>query len=417
MFLLPFRVCCLTVAAALLLSLPALPVRAEEPFASGSFQAACALAGKTRRIVLVDFYTTWCGPCKMLDETTWKDKTVRTWLTQAAISRKIDAEKQTGLAAKYKIGAYPTILLLKPDGTEIDRLIGFRDPKTFLTEVKQALAGKDSIARAKAKLTAKSKNDAMERMNYADALAQKGRNAEALKEYLWCLDEGNKYTPGFYGVRLSFLLSDIMRLGEQYPPALAALKQRRDAARASLVKGSADTDIAADFAAYNENLGQQADTLTVYDRVKSQKSQASTALFRSISPLLLEQKRYADLIAGTGDLSAHVDVELATFRLMSANAQTDKQAVAYKEAMAYMKGELVKTVGGYYEALLGTDKTTEADALRDKLLAFDAGAATYGELMRHATRAGKPEAAQKLKESAKAALSAADYAPLEKAQP
>ena len=142
-------VCCLTLLSALSVTLPASPVRAEEPFGAGSFQSACSLAGKTKRIVLVDFYTTWCGPCKKLDETTWKDSAVRAWLTRTAVSRKIDAEKQTALAAKYKISAYPTILLLKPDGTEIDRLVGFREPKTFLTEVKQALAGQDSIARAK----------------------------------------------------------------------------------------------------------------------------------------------------------------------------------------------------------------------------------------------------------------------------
>src|SRR5438128_1525296 len=82
---------------------------AEEPFAAGSFKQACTLAGKTKRIVLIDFYTTWCGPCKMLDQKTWKDNEVRGWLVKTAVSRKIDAEKERALAARYKIHAYPTI--------------------------------------------------------------------------------------------------------------------------------------------------------------------------------------------------------------------------------------------------------------------------------------------------------------------
>ena len=152
MILLFRSVCRLIALTALFSALFALPTGAEQPFASGSFASACALAKKTKRVVLVDFYTTWCGPCKMLDATTWKDKAVRAWLTRHAISRKIDAEKQTKLAEKYKIDAYPTILLLNANGKEIDRLVGFRDPKTFLREAKQALASFDSVARAKAKL-------------------------------------------------------------------------------------------------------------------------------------------------------------------------------------------------------------------------------------------------------------------------
>jgi thiol-disulfide isomerase/thioredoxin len=410
MSILPRPVCCLTLLIALSVSLPASPARAEEPFGAGSFRSACALAGKTRRIVLVDFYTTWCGPCKRLDETTWKDKTVRAWLTQSAVSRKIDAEKQTVLAAKYKIGAYPTILLLKPDGTEIDRLVGFREPKMFLTEVKQALAGQDSLARARARLNARGKEDPMARMDYADALTQKGRHADALKEYLWCLDEGNKHNIGFTGVRLSFLLNDIVRLGEEYPPATAALKQRRDVARAALENGSANPDAAEDFGAYNRELGEQAETLAVYDRLRARNVSAA-ALFRHISDQLLERKRYADLIQGAGNLSAQVDMEVAFYKMISGNAQFDKETKDILMRAAVKKG------GGFYEALLGTDRTAEAEALRDKLLAFDPSAVTYAELIRHAVRAGKLEAAQQLKQSARTALSAAAFAQLEKAAP
>ena len=389
--------------------------QAEQPFAAGSFKSACVRARQTKRIVLIDFYTTWCGPCKMLDAQTWHDKKTRAWLVKHTVSRKIDAEKQVALATKYHIDAYPTILLLKPNGKEIDRLVGFRDPKTFLLEVGQALAGHNSVwrekaawNRAQAEWKAKGKNDTTARMEYAESLAEKGLNAEALTEFLWRLDEGNKRDASFYGVRLSFLLSDIKDMDAKYPPALTALKQRRDVARASLENGSATDDIAADFAAYNEYLGQQAETLTVYDRLKTERPFAAAAMFPSITELLLQKKRYAEFVAGTKNIPARVDQEIAYYKADAKDAHLEE--AAKRGIMHYT----LQACGNFYEALLGTDKTEEADALRDKMLAFHPGAETYAELMRRAIRAGKPGAAQKLKEAAKSALSAADFAKIEK---
>ena len=266
----------------------------------------------------------------------------------------------------------------------------------------------------KTQLAAKGKNDPMQRMRYADALAEKGRNAAALKEYLWCLDEGNQNMQGFYGVRLSFLLSNIIRLGQQYPPALAALKQRRDTCSRRTASAVPPPQTSRRILPPTTKTSADRPILWPYTtELEAKQSLAVTSLYRSISPLLLEQKRYTDLIQGGGNYAAQLDMEIATFKMMSGNAQMKLD----KETKNILMRQSVNTGGGFYEALLGTDKTAEADALRDKLLAFDASAATYAELMRHAVRANKPEVAQKLKESAKSALSAADFAQLEKAAP
>jgi len=51
-------------------------------------------------------------------------------------------------------------------------------------------------------------NDPSARMQFGVALAQKGKDAEALTEFLWCFDHGLEAGPAFTGVRLSFLLMD-----------------------------------------------------------------------------------------------------------------------------------------------------------------------------------------------------------------
>src|SRR5690606_19501441 len=60
--------------------------------------------------------------------------------------------------------------------------------------------------------------DPMERKELGKEAMKAGRYAEALEHYLWCFDEGEQ-SPGFGGVRLSFLLGDLKELGEVYPPA------------------------------------------------------------------------------------------------------------------------------------------------------------------------------------------------------
>ena len=237
--------------------------RADEgPFRDLTLDRArqAATDGK-RQFVLVDFYTVWCGPCKKLDETTWKDKEVRDWLAKEGVCLKVDAEKDEPLAAKYRINVYPTVLLLRPDGAEIDRLVGYRDAKTFLADAREALAGNNSLARARKKLEGANANDPSLRMKYGDALAQMGRADNALSEYLWCFDHGLEHGPGFTGVRLSFLLSRIVQLGQKHPAALDELRKRRDAAGKEIEARHADFKTAMDLAALNSNLGEPRQTL------------------------------------------------------------------------------------------------------------------------------------------------------------
>jgi len=105
-----------------------------EAFVQASLPAALSKAEAAQKLVLVDVYTTWCGPCKMLDRTTWVDEKVVKFLSEKVVAIKIDAEKGDGpaIARKYAVQGYPTLLLLNAKGEVVDKAMGYLAPAQFL---------------------------------------------------------------------------------------------------------------------------------------------------------------------------------------------------------------------------------------------------------------------------------------------
>lgn len=68
------------------------------------------LINNTAEPVLVDFYATWCGPCKMMHPIL---KNVKARVSNKARIVKIDVDEQQALAMKYQIQAVPTLMLFK----------------------------------------------------------------------------------------------------------------------------------------------------------------------------------------------------------------------------------------------------------------------------------------------------------------
>jgi TonB family protein len=362
-----------------------------------SFDEALKLAALEHKIVFVDFFTTWCEPCKLLDKDTWQNPSVIAMLKEKSVALKVDAEKNAVLASRYSVNAYPTLALIRPDGTLIDSLVGYRDAPTFTNEFTALMLGKTKLEETKEAVGNAGpdlEKQAQARYDLGRELARKGENAAALAEFLWCFDVGMKQAPSFGGVRVSFLLNDIASLGANYQAALDALRARRDADRTKL---SDERGIAAEFGGINHYLGEDTVTLEAFEKLPPGSS-AREGLGHWVFDALLNAKRY--------------DEAAAVYPAAKFRAQFDGMRAA-KVPNDSIREYLVNSAANELEVLAGAGKLDDARDLLKSLLEYDHSDATVAAVQEHLKRAGQADlySSPALSPTSKAAETSGERAP------
>lgn len=110
-------------------------------FAKMSYGKALKQAKASGKLVFIDVHTSWCGPCKEMAATTFRDGEVGKVFNERFINLKIDAEEDPDgpmVSKKFGITGYPTLLFVDGDGKLVKKVMG-KQPKEKLLHTVQNL--------------------------------------------------------------------------------------------------------------------------------------------------------------------------------------------------------------------------------------------------------------------------------------
>lgn len=187
-------------------------------FRDGNWEKILKMAKKEHKMVFVDCYTSWCGPCKMLAKNVFTQDSVADFYNKHFVCVKIDMEKGEGvsLAKRYEIGAYPTLLYVDASGKQVHGVTGYMQPSELIRSGEKALAGKGTLADLQQRYEAgeREKTFVKEYMETLFKVCRTKLQKEVATEYINGLDGKDFYTRETWNIivkNLSDPLSPILK--------------------------------------------------------------------------------------------------------------------------------------------------------------------------------------------------------------
>lgn len=96
-----------------------------------------AVASRTGKKIFVDFFATWCGPCKMLAHDVLDTEEFTTKMSKYFVFLRIDVDAQQGVAQHYGIEAMPTQMVLDKEGNVLGKTVGYGGADAFYQFINQ----------------------------------------------------------------------------------------------------------------------------------------------------------------------------------------------------------------------------------------------------------------------------------------
>lgn len=180
-------------------ALLAIPGLAQTNFRPLTLDQAVEQAKKENKLVFVDFYTDWCGPCRVMANTVFPQKKVGDYFNARFVCIKLNAEKEGKEdAATYQVKAYPTFLVLDTD-------------KKVKLDIKGSMTADNFISKIESELNPELSPEAMKKRYDAGE-----RTPELVNAYAFHFMEEGKEEEGFRIVNAYFdSLTDAQRLAPE----------------------------------------------------------------------------------------------------------------------------------------------------------------------------------------------------------
>lgn len=104
-------------------------------FTDEAWAAIMKKAKAENKIIFLDAYASWCGPCKLLQKNVFTRSDVGEVFNKNFINVKVDMERGEGpqLARLFPLEAYPTLFFIDPNGKIVKKVVGYQSPEVLIT--------------------------------------------------------------------------------------------------------------------------------------------------------------------------------------------------------------------------------------------------------------------------------------------
>lgn len=116
-------------------------------FEDSSWAQVMKKARQEKKMIFIDAYTSWCGPCKLMAKDVFTRDEVADYYNKHFICVKYDVEKDKIIPMKnpYGINCYPTFLYLTPDGEVVHKVVGSCEPNEFIARAEKAADSEQNL--------------------------------------------------------------------------------------------------------------------------------------------------------------------------------------------------------------------------------------------------------------------------------
>ncbi len=115
-------------------------------FSEESYEQVLAQAKKQGKLVFVDAYAVWCGPCRRMSLDVFPQEEVGRFFNESFVSLKIDMEQAAGreFGKLFPVSSYPTLLFIDAEGQLVQRVVGAQAPDKLVQQAQLALRKADN---------------------------------------------------------------------------------------------------------------------------------------------------------------------------------------------------------------------------------------------------------------------------------
>ena len=157
----------------------------EIHFEKTSFADIKAKAKKEDKLIFIDAYTSWCGPCKWMAKNVFTNDTVADYFNAKFVNAKFDMEQEEGpeIAKLYNVRCYPNLLFIDGDGKLVHRGAGGKEAREFIDLAENAFKTEKRYSRYMEQYASK-KSDPAFLLEYIEIMSHSCMPPdEVLKDY------------------------------------------------------------------------------------------------------------------------------------------------------------------------------------------------------------------------------------------